>query len=377
MTAASSPTFGPTTTRGSRSGCLSKIACSVSAPSLPIGRNCMPPSSIHRMPGAAAAGPPAAVVECVPNVSEGRDRARVDLLAATVRAVPGVTLANVHADPDHHRSVVTFLGAPEAVEAAALALAARVVALIDMRQHCGIHPRVGALDVLPFVPLAGVTLEQTVALARRAGRAIAERHALPVYYYGRAAPRPGREAPGPLPRGEYEGLPARLAALDGAPDDGPPRFDARSGAVLVGARDVLVAFNVWLATDDATIAREIARAVRESSGGLPAVQAMGVRLASRGIAQVSLNLLDYRRTPIPLVFDCVVDEARRHRTGVSRSELVGLAPRAAFAGRAPESVGLETFTPELSLDTYLEPRRSPGAPRPGSARSLRRSAVRS
>src|SRR5437867_2166459 len=281
MTAASSPTFGPTTTRGSRSGCLSKIACSVSAPSLPIGRNCMPPSSIHRMPGAAAAGPPAAVVECVPNVSEGRDRARVDLLAATVRAVPGVTLANVHADPDHHRSVVTFLGAPEAVEAAALA------------------------------------------------------------------------------------LPARLAALDGAPDDGPPRFDARSGAVLVGARDVLVAFNVWLATDDATIAREIARAVRESSGGLPAVQAMGVRLASRGIAQVSLNLLDYRRTPIPLVFDCVVDEARRHRTGVSRSELVGLAPRAAFAGRAPESVGLETFTPELSLDTYLEPRRSPGAPRPG------------
>src|SRR5207249_162047 len=271
MTAASSPTFGPTTTRGSRSGCLSKIACSVSAPSLPIGRNCMPPSSIHRMPGAAAAGPPAAVVECVPNVSEGRDRARVDLLAATVRAVPGVTLANVHADPDHHRSVVTFLGAPEAVEAAALALAARVVALIDMRQHRGIHPR-------------------------------------------------------------------------------------------VGARDVLVAFNVWLATDDATIAREIARAVRESSGGLPAVQAMGVRLASRGIAQVSLNLLDYRRTPIPLVFDCVVDEARRHRTGVSRSELVGLAPRAAFAGRAPESVGLETFTPELSLDTYLEPRRSPGAP---------------
>src|SRR6058998_1295380 len=168
MTAASSPTFGPTTTRGSRSGCLSKIACSVSAPSLPIGRNCMPPSSIHRMPGAAAAGPPAAVVECVPNVSEGRDRARVDLLAATVRAVPGVTLANVHADPDHHRSVVTFLGAPEAVEAAALALAARVVALIDMRQHRGIHPRVGALDVLPFVPLAGVTLEQTVALARRA-----------------------------------------------------------------------------------------------------------------------------------------------------------------------------------------------------------------
>src|SRR5436853_380412 len=223
MTAASSPTFGPTTTRGSRSGCLSKIACSVSAPSLPIGRNCMPPSSIHRMPGAAAAGGPAAVVECVPNVSEGRDRARIDALASAIRAVPGVTLANVHADPDHHRSVITFLGTPDAVE----------------------------------------------------------------------------------------------------------------GAALVGARGLLVAFNVWLATDDLTIAREIAHAVRESSGGLPAVQAMGVRLASRGIAQVAMNFLDYRRTSIPLAFDRVVDEARRRHARVSRSELVGLAPRAAFAGRAP------------------------------------------
>ena len=142
---------------------------------------------------------------------------------------------------------------------------------------------------------------------------------------------------------------------DGAPDDGPARFDARSGAVLVGARGVLVAFNAWLTTDDVTAAREIARAVRESSGGLAAVQAMGVLLASRGTAQVSMNLLDYRRTPIPVVFDRVVDEARRRRTSVSRSELVGLAPRAAFAGRSPESVGLGRVTPDLYLDAYLEP----------------------
>src|SRR5216117_286303 len=351
MTAASSPTLGPTTTRGSRSGCLSKIACSVSARSLPIGRNCMAPSSIHRMPGAAAAGPASPVVECVPNVSEGRDRALIETLAAVIRAVPGVTLANVHADPDHHRSVITFLGTPDAVEGAALALAARVVTLVDMRHHRGIHPRVGALDVLPFVPLVGFTMDQTVALARRVGRAIGARHSLPVYYYGGAATRPGRETPRPLRRGGYEGLPARLAAPDGAPDDGP----ARLGAVLVGARDLLVAFNVWLTTDDVTAAREIARAVRESSGGLPAVQAMGVPLASRGIAQVSMNLLDHRRTPIPVVFDRVVDEARRRRTGVSRSELVGLAPRAAFGGRTPESVGLENFTSELYLETYLEP----------------------
>jgi len=307
------------------------------------------------MPGAAAAGPASPVVECVPNVSEGRDRALIETLAAVIRAVPGVTLANVHADPDHHRSVVSFLGGPEAVEAAALALAARVVALLDMRHHRGIHPRVGALDVLPFVPLVGFTMDQTVALARRVGRAIGARHSLPVYYYGGAATRPGRETPRPLRRGEYEGLPARLAAPDGAPDDGPARFDARSGAVLVGARDLLVAFNVWLTTDDVTAAREIARVVRGSSGGLPSVQAMGVPLASRGIAQVSMNLLDHRRTPIPVVFDRVVDEARRRRTGVSRSELVGLAPRAAFGGRTPESVGLENFTSELYLETYLEP----------------------
>src|SRR2546425_924423 len=230
MTAASSPTFGPTTTRGSRSGCLSKIACSVSAPSLPIGRNCMPPSSIHRMPGAAAAGGPAAVVECVPNVSEGRDRARLDALASAIRAVPGVTLANVHADPDHHRSVITFLGTPDAVEGAALALAARVVTLVDMRHHRGVHPRVGALDVLPFTPLVGVTLEQTVALARRVGRAIGERHSLPVYYYGQAATRPGRETPRRLRRGEYEGLPARLASPDGAPAPRPGEPERARGA---------------------------------------------------------------------------------------------------------------------------------------------------
>src|SRR5437016_1026539 len=305
MTAASSPTLGPTTTRGSRSGCLSKIAWSVSARSLPIGRNCMAPSSIHRIAAGAAAGPARAGVDCVPIVGEGRDRALIETLVALILAVLGVTLANVHAAPDHHRSVVSFLGGPEAVEAAAVALAARVVALLDMRHHRGIHPRVGALDVLPFVPLVGFTMDQTVALARRVGRAIGARHSLPVYYYGGVATRPGRETPRPLRRGEYEGLPARLTAPDGAPDDGPARFDARSGAVLVGARDLLVAFNVWLTTDDVTAAREIARAVRESSGGLPAVQAMGVPLASRGIA--------------------------------------------------PESVGLENFTSELYLETYLEP----------------------
>jgi glutamate formiminotransferase len=297
--------------------------------------------------------PTGPIVECVPNVSEGRDAARLQRLRAAVTGSPDVVLADVHADPDHHRAVFTFLGAPDAVAAAALALAGAVVAEVDMREHHGIHPRIGALDVLPFVPLAGVTMAEAVELAHRVGRALAARHALPVYYYGHAARRPERRALRALRRGGYEGLPARLATAEGVPDDGPARFDARSGAVLVGARDVLVAYNVWLATDDLAAARAIARAVRESGGGLPAVQALGLRLASRGRAQVSLNLLDYRVTPIPAAFDRVRAEARRRGVDVERAELVGLAPRAAFAGRAPASVGLGALPPERYLDAWL------------------------
>jgi len=293
------------------------------------------------------------VVECVPNVSEGRDPAVLERLAATIRAAAGVRLANVHADPDHHRSVFTFLGVPAAVEAAALALAAEVVATIDMQQHHGLHPRIGALDVLPFVPLREVSMEETIALARRVGHAIGERHRLPVYYYAHAATRPSRRRLPELRHGQYEGLLARLAAVDGEPDDGPARFDARAGAVLVGARDVLVAFNVWLDSADVEAARAIARSVRESSGGLPSVQAMGVFLVSRGVAQVSMNLTDYRVTPIPVVYDRVRAEAERLGVGVRRGELVGLAPRAAFAGRSPETVGLADVTDDLLLDSWL------------------------
>ena len=292
-------------------------------------------------------------MECVPNVSEGRDAARLARFASAVRSVAGARLADVHADPDHHRAVFTVLGPPAAVAAAVLALADAVVAEIDMRRHRGIHPRLGALDVVPFVPLAGVTMAEAVALAHRTGHALAARHALPVYYYGEAARRPDRRALRALRRGEYEGLAARLAATDGAPDEGPARFDPRAGAVLVGARDVLIAYNVWLAADDLEAARAVARAVRASGGGLPAVQALGLPLASRGRVQVSMNLLDYRVTPIPLAFDRVRREAERRGIAVERGELVGLAPRAAFAGRTPASVGLAELPPGSYLDSWL------------------------
>ena len=293
------------------------------------------------------------LIECVANVSEGRDPAVLEALAAAVRRIQGAGLADVHADPDHHRSVYTWLGAPSAVEAAALALAATVVERVDMTRHQGAHPRLGALDVLPFVPLAGAAMADAVALAHRVGRALASAHDLPVYYYGAAARRPERRRLPDVRRGQYEGLAARLATPAGEPDEGPARFDPRAGAVTVGARDVLVAYNVWLAADDLEAARAIAHAVGERSGGLPAVLAIGVRLASRGVAAVAMNLVDHRVTSVPAAHDRVVAEARRLGIDVTRAELVGLVPDAAFAGRAPASVGLPDLTPAQRLDAHV------------------------
>jgi len=302
------------------------------------------------MMDAAVAAP---VLECVPNVSEGRSPAVIDRLGRAISQVKGVRLASVHIDPDHHRSVFTFLGAPEAVQAAALSLARAVFETVDMRAHQGIHPRLGALDVLPFVPLRDLTMADAVAVARAVGERVAAHHGLPVYLYGAAATAPGRRSLLAVRAGQYEGLPTRLADPSWRPDFGPARFEPRLGALLVGARDVLVAYNVWLDTDDAAAARAIARAVRESAGGLPALQAMGGRLERRGIAQVAMNLLDYRVTSLPQAFDAVRSEAARRGVGVRRGELVGLAPRAAFAGRSPESVGLVDWSDAGYLESYL------------------------
>jgi glutamate formiminotransferase len=307
------------------------------------------------------AGPgAAALLECVPNVSEGRDPAAIDGMAAAVRGVAGVALADVHADPDHHRSVFTILGPPEAVVAAALALAGAALDAIDMRRHRGVHPRIGALDVCPFVPLGGAPMALAVAAARRFGQALAAGRGVPVYFYGEAAAAAGRRALPAIRAGGYEGLAARLGDPAWAPDAGPARFDARAGATAVGARPVLVAYNVWLDADDLGTARAIAASVRESSGGLPALQAMGVRLESRRCAQVAMNLLDYRRTSLARAFDAVAAEAARRGVGVARGELVGLAPRAALGGRPPETVGLPGLAPERYLDTWLA-RLAPGA----------------
>lgn len=293
------------------------------------------------------------ILECVPNLSEGRDRSVIDRLAGAIRSVAGVRLADIHADPDHHRSVFTFLGAPAAVEAAASALAEAALRAIDMTTHRGIHPRIGALDVLPFIPLRGVSMEEAAAIAHRLGRTLGARFELPIFFYGEAALSPERKS---LPRirgGEYEGLARKLTDPAWKPDAGPARFNPRSGATAVGARGVLVAFNVWLDSNDLDAGRDIARAVRESSRGLPAVQAMGVPLARQGIVQVSLNLLDYRTTSLPRAFERVSSEAARRGISIKRSELVGLAPRDAFEGTTPESLALPDFTPAKLLETYI------------------------
>lgn len=295
------------------------------------------------------------ILECVPNVSEGRDRDVIERLAGAIRSVAGVRLVDIHSDLDHHRSVFTFLGPPAAVEAAAMRLAEAAVEAIDMSTHRGIHPRIGALDVLPVVPLRGISMAEAVVIAHRVGAALGGRLNLPIFFYGEAALRPERRSLPAIRRGGYEGLAAKLADPAWKPDAGPARFNPRSGATAVGARGILVAFNVWLDSDDLEAARGIARAVRESSGGLPGVQAMGVPLAREGIAQVSLNVLDYMKTSLPRVFDRVRSEAARLGIPVRRAELVGLAPRAAFEGATPESLGLPDFTPAKLLDTYLPP----------------------
>ena len=288
-------------------------------------------------------------LECVPNVSEGRDPAIIQAIARAVRGVPGVHLADVHSDPDHHRSVFTFLGAPEAVERAALALAEAALTRIDMRTRRGVHPRLGAVDVVPFAPLGETPMAEVVSIARRFGRTIAEQFGLPVYFYGDAATRPERRELPEIRRGEYEGLPAKLADPAWAPDAGPAAFNSQSGAIAVGARRLLIAFNVWLDGDDLTVARAIARAVRQSSGGLPGVQAIGVRLPRGGAVQVAINLTDYRQTPLTKLLAAVRREADARGARIGREELVGLLPRDALGGAEPESLGLD-----LKAEQFLE-----------------------
>jgi len=293
------------------------------------------------------------VIECVPNVSEGRRLDRVARLAAAIESVAAVKLLDRSSDAAHNRSVFTFAGNRAAIEEASLALVAAAVKEIDLRAHRGVHPRLGAVDVVPFVPLAHATMADAVDLARRVAREIAARFALPVFLYGEAATSPARTRLEDIRRGGFEGLSAKMREPAWAPDYGPPAPHPTAGATVVGARGILVAFNVNLATDRLSDARAIARKVRESGGGLRSVKAMGVALEDRGIVQVSMNLTDYKVTSVARAFDAVSTEAGRLGVEVLESEIVGLAPRAALEGRPPAALRLVDFNESRVLEQRL------------------------
>lgn len=269
------------------------------------------------------------ILECVPNVSEGRRQAVVEALADAVRQTEGVHLIDYSSDPDHNRSVFTYLGAPEAVLAATQALAQVALEQIDMRQHQGSHPRIGALDVVPFIPLRNVTTEEALEIARRFGRFLGEL-GVPVYYYEDAATRPERRNLAKIRKGQYEGLAAKLQDPDWTPDEGPAAFNAQAGATVTGVRFPLIAFNVNLHSADLAIANRIARAVRHINGGYRYVKAMGVALEEQGMVQVSMNLTNYTKTPIHRVLETVRMEAARHGVSVAGTELIGAMPLAAL-----------------------------------------------
>lgn len=274
---------------------------------------------------------PLPIIECIPNFSEGRDAALIARLADAVRAIAGVRLLDIHRDDAHHRSVLTCVGPPGAIVEAAVAAARRSSECIDLRKHRGAHPRMGAADVIPFVPLVGATLDVCVALARDCGRRIGDELGIPVYLYEAAATRPERRNLADLRRPQFEGLRDLIGADPAwAPDYGPAELHPTAGATAVGARGPLIAYNVWLDTADVAAAKAIAGAVRERDGGLPGVKALGLYIAESRRVQISMNLCDPERTSMRQAFEAVAREAERRGIGVSHSELVGMVPARHF-----------------------------------------------
>jgi len=283
------------------------------------------------------------LLECVPNISEGRDREKILSLVEEVRRHKGVKLLDFSSDKDHHRSVFTFIGEPEAIKESAFSLAMKAIDLIDMRGHKGGHPRLGAVDVVPFVPIQGVEMVEVVEIAHEFGKALGRR-GIPVYFYEEAATRPERKDLPSIRRGGYEGLEAKLKDAEWKPDEGPDHFNPRSGASVVGARFPLVAYNVNLKTKDLTLAKEIARKIRFKDGGFPHVRAMGVDLKEKGMVQVSMNLTNYRITNISKVFEFIKNEALAKGVKIEESEIVGLIPLGLLEGTVQDYLKCPQFS---------------------------------
>lgn len=296
----------------------------------------------------------ARLIECVPNFSEGRDASKIDALVAAMQTVPGVYVLDRESDADHNRCVVTLAGAPEPVAEAALRGVGKALELIDLTRHSGAHPRLGATDVVPFIPVDGVSIEDCVALAKAVGREIWNRYKIPVYFYESAATRPDRTNLENVRKGQFEGVREEIRKNpDRAPDVGEPRLHETAGAVIVGARKFLIAYNVNLNTPDVSIANKIAKAIRFSSGGLRYVKSMGVDLRARHVAQVSINMTDYEQTPLHRVFEMVRSEAARYGTSIIGSEIVGLVPKRALEMTADFFLQFENFSPAQVFENRL------------------------
>jgi glutamate formiminotransferase len=302
------------------------------------------------------------VIECVPNISEGRDPARVREIAEAVRAAPGVRLLDVSSDPAHNRSVLTFVGDAAAVRAGVSALFDAAIPRIDLTRHSGEHPRMGAVDVVPLIPIRGATVADCVALSREVGAAIAERHAIPVFLYEDSAASEARRNLAEIRKGEFEGFAEKMKDPQWAPDFGPASPHPTAGAVAVGARAPLIAYNINLGTKDLRVADAIARAIRHIGGGFRFVKAMGVELADRGQVQVSINMTNFRKTPLHRVFECVKSEAARYGVPIVGSEIVGLAPADALLMAAGHYLRLENLSSEQILELRLLEEGEEGSP---------------
>jgi glutamate formiminotransferase len=293
------------------------------------------------------------IVQCVPNFSEGRDMKVVEEIVAPLRAKAGVKLLDYQTDADHNRMVVTVVGEPEALAAAVLEAMAAAVGRIDLTRHTGQHPRMGAVDVVPLIPIRNVTMEEAVALARELAAEAARRFDLPVFLYEKAATAPHRVNLADIRKGQFEGMAEKLKVPAWQPDFGPAKVHPTAGVTAVGARMPLVAYNVNLDTADPAVAERIAKAVRHISGGLRYVKAMGVELKDRGIVQVSINMTDYRKTALYRVFELIRIEARRYGVNVAGSEIVGLVPMEALIDSAAYYLGLENFSMQQVLETRI------------------------
>jgi glutamate formiminotransferase len=293
------------------------------------------------------------VIECVPNVSEGRNSEVLSEIAAAVRSALGVRLLDVSSDPSHNRSVLTFVGDFEGVREGVRALFAAAVPRIDLTRHHGEHPRMGAVDVVPIVPIRGATVEQCVALSREIGAEIAERHGIPVYLYEDSASSDRRRNLAEVRKGEFEGFAEKMKTADWKPDFGPDAPHSTAGAVAVGARAPLIAYNINLGTRDLAIADRIAKAIRHLGGGFRYVKALPVELADRGQVQVSINMTNFKKTPLHRVFECVKSEAQRHGVPIVGSEIVGLTPAEALVMTAEHYLRLEKFSGDQVLELRL------------------------